>query len=57
MQGLYRAGVNHNPQLSFVLFLQCKKVGHGLGGVLGGLRNLALFEVVSTLILAKMYIY
>ena len=49
-------GVNHNPQGSF-FFLQCKKVGHGLGGVLGGLRNLALFEVVSTLILAKIYIY
>ena len=57
MQGLYRAGGKPQSPREFCSFLQCKKVGHGLEGVSGGLRNLALFEVVSTLILAKIYIY
>ena len=57
MQGVYRAGGKPQSPREFCSFLQCKKVGHGLGGVVGGLRNLALFEVVSTLILAKIYIY
>ena len=46
MQGVYRAGGKPQSPREFCSFLQCKKVGHGLGGVLGGLRNLALFEVV-----------
>ena len=49
MPGVYRAGGKPQFPREFCSFLQCKKVGHGLGGVLEGLRNLGLFEVVVEL--------
>ena len=51
MPVIYRAGGGGQTPIpkEFCSFLQCKKVGHGLGGVLEGLRNLGLFEVVVEL--------